>query len=136
MSHRNVTLLVLLGFVVVSLAWAREDRLSNTGAQPAAEGKVVTGTDRNGNTDVEIAVRHLAEPQKLSPAKQGYLVWIQAHGKQPELQGVLRVNENLEGTLKTSTPYKVFDVLITAEDNLRPDSPSELVVLRGTVERK
>jgi hypothetical protein len=49
--------------------------------------------------------------------------------------GVLRVNSDLEGSLKAATPYKDFDIFITAEDNLKPDTPSSMVILKGTVER-
>jgi hypothetical protein len=136
MMHRNRGWILLLALVFALTAWAREDRLVSTGIAPAAEGKVITGTDRNGNTDIEVQVKHLAAADKLTPPKQMYLVWIQARGKDPELLGVLRVNENLEGSLKAATPYKTFDILLTAEDTAQPQLPSETVVLKGTVERK
>lgn len=128
----------LLGFVLVGtlLVWAREDRLTNTGLNPAAEGKVVTSNDRNGNTEVDVQVKHMATPQSLTPAQQGYIVWVQPRGKQPELLGTLRVNDDLQGSLKATTPYKDFDIIVTAEDNLKPETPSGMVVLKGTVERK
>jgi hypothetical protein len=117
-------------------AWAREDRLNNTGIEPAAEGKVVTGADANGNTAIEIHVKHLAGADKLTPPRQVYLVWVQARGKDPELLGVIRVNDKLEGSLKSSTPYKTFDILVSAEDSAQAITPSSTVVLKGTVERK
>jgi hypothetical protein len=134
--RRNFALFLLFTFLLAAVAWGREDRLVNTGAAPAAEGKVITDNDRNSNTKIEINVKHMATPQSLTPAKQAYLVWVQPRGKDPELLGVLRVNEDLEGTLKATTPYKDFEVLITAEDNMRPEMPSSTVVLKGTVERK
>lgn len=136
MSHRKVVLLVLLSFVLATTAWGREDRLVNTGAAPAAEGKVITDNDRNGNTGVEVQVKHMATPQSLTPPRQTYLVWVKPRGKDPELLGALRVNEGLEGSLKATTTYKDFEVLITAEDNMKPEMPSELVILKGAVERK
>jgi hypothetical protein len=126
-------LALLLATVV---AWAREDKLTNTGVAPAAQGKVITSTDRNGNTSVEVEVEHLANPQSLKPAKEAYLVWIQQSGQSPQLLGALRVNEDLKGTLKGSTPFTNFDVIITAEDQLKADTPSSTVILKGTVARK
>jgi hypothetical protein len=126
-------LALLLATVV---AWAREDKLTNTGVAPAAQGKVITSTDRNGNTSVEVEVEHLANPQSLKPAKEAYLVWIQQSGQSPQLLGALRVNEELKGTLKGSTPFTNFDVIITAEDQLKADTPSSTVILKGTVARK
>lgn len=122
--------------LVTALAWAREDKLENTGVAPAAQGKVVTGTDRNGNTSVEVQVEHLANPQSLKPAKQTYLVWIQPSGQSAQLLGALRVGDDLKGSVKGSTPFTNFDVIITAEDQLKADTPSSTVVLKGNVARK
>jgi hypothetical protein len=136
MRHRNIALFLLFSFLLGISAWGREDRLVNTGAAPAAEGKVTTDNDRNGNTKVEVEVKHMATPQSLTPAKQAYLVWVQPRGKDPELLGALRVNEDLEGTLKATTPYKDFEIFVTAEENMRPESPSSMVILKGSVARK
>lgn len=136
MRHRNIVLFLLVSFLLATAAWGREDRLVNTGTAPAAEGKVTTENDRNGNTKVEIQVKHMAVPHSLTPAKQAYIVWVQPRGKDPEMLGTLRVNEDLEGSLKATTPYKDFDVLITAEDSMKPESPSAMTILKGSVERK
>jgi hypothetical protein len=135
MNCRKIAQLLFVGVFLTTVVWGREDRLLNTGLTPAAEGKVTTSADPNGNTQVKVEVKHLATPQKLTPPRQSYLVWVQARGKSPELLGVLRVNDKLEGSLKATTPYKVFDIFVTAEDTLHPEGPSEAVVLKGTVER-
>jgi hypothetical protein len=132
---QRIALAVIFSFLLTISAWGREDRLTNTGAAPAAMGKVITDNDRNGNTGIDVQVKHMASPGSLTPAKTNYVVWIQPRGKDPEALGVLRVNEGLEGSLKTSTTYKDFDIFITAEDSLKPESPSSVVVLKGTVER-
>jgi len=136
MRHRTVTLFLLFSFLLATAAWGREDKLTNTGIAPAAEGKIITDNDRNGNTGIEIHVKHMATPQSLTPARQSYLVWVQPRGKDPELLGALRVNSDLEGSLKAATTYKNFEVFITAEDNMKPEAPSSTVILKGTVERK
>jgi hypothetical protein len=136
MRNRKFAFLAAVSLMLVLAAWAREDKLTNTGLAPAAEGKVITSTDRNGNTEVEVKVKHVATPQSLTPAHQSYLVWIQPRGGAPELLGALRVNENLEGSLKATTLHKTFDILITAEDSLKPEMPSSNTVLKGTIERK
>ncbi|HKD80121.1 MAG TPA: hypothetical protein VKH81_10535 [Candidatus Angelobacter sp.] len=138
MRHRNLTLFALLALALAlaSVAWGREDRLTNTGVAPAAEGKVTTDTDHNGNTNVEVSVKHMATPQSLTPAKQDYLVWVQPRGKDPELLGALKVNSDLEGSLKATTPYKDFDIFVTGEESARPEAPSGMVMLRGSVARK
>lgn len=136
MRHRNFALFVVLGFLLTALAWGREDRLTNTGATPAAEGKVTSSNDRNGNTDIEVQVKHMATPQALTPARNAYVVWVQPRGKDAEMLGVLRVNQDLEGSLKATTPYKDFDIFVSAEDNPKPEAPSGMVILKGTIERQ
>ena len=131
----RIALIVILSFLLTVAAWGREDRLTNTGAAPAAMGKVITDNDRNGNTGVNVEVKHMAAPQSLTPAKTNYVVWIQPRGKDPEVLGLLRVNEDLQGSLHATTTYKDFDIFITAEDGVKPDTPSSMVVLKGTVER-
>jgi hypothetical protein len=136
MRQAKFALLIAIAFVLTTVAWSREDRLTNTGLTPAAQGKVVSSNDRNGNTEVEVQVKHVASPHSLTPPRQSYLVWVQPRGMQPQLLGALRINDDLEGSLKATTTYKDFDVLITAEDNMKPEAPSNTVILKGTVERK
>jgi hypothetical protein len=64
------------------------------------------------------------------------VVWIQRPGRDPENLGALKVNENQEGTIKATTPYKQFDVFVTAEDNDRVQAPSSMEVLRGVVNKQ
>lgn len=136
MKSRSFLVFVTVALLLSLSAWAREDKLVNTGITPAAQGVIDTGNDQNGNTQVDVKVEHLAKSESLTPAKQGYLVWIQPKGKQPELLGQLAVGDDLKGELKATTPYKDFDVLVTAEDNLRAEAPSGMVLLHGTVERQ
>ena len=128
-------LLVVSMLLLSILAWGREDRLVNRGFAPAATGEVVSSKDHNGNTSVEVKVEHLAAPATLTPARQYYVVWVQPRGEQPQAQGILKVNTDLKGSLKTSTPAKVFDVFVTAEDSPNPVAPSGDEVLRGSVQR-
>ncbi|HET9183931.1 MAG TPA: hypothetical protein VFP59_17510 [Candidatus Angelobacter sp.] len=137
MRHTRLALLIAITFLFATMAWSREDRLTNTGLAPAAQGKVITSTDSNGNTVVEVRVQHLATPQSLTPPQQTYLVWVRPRGEQASLLGALRVDPNsLEAAYKGTTTYKDFDVLITAENNIKADVPSNMVILKGTVERR
>lgn len=115
---------------------ADDVKLRNSPLDPAAQGKVDYHHDRNGNTSMELKVEHLAAPSNLQPVKQVYVVWVQAPGKPPENQGVLRVNEDLEGSIKLITPYKSFDVFVTAEDSPSVTQPSTMEMLRGSVQNQ
>lgn len=114
---------------------AKKFPLTAASIVPAAKGSVEIGKDRNGNTEVELKVEHLANPTSLSPSQAHYIVWLQGKGSGPENQGELKVNGNLEGSFKTVTPRKNFDVFVTGENDSTVKSPSGPEVLRTTVSR-
>lgn len=126
-----MTVLLLTGILL-----ADDVKLRNGQLDPAAQGSVDYHHDRNGNTSMELKVQHLAAPSSLQPVKQVYVVWVQAPGKQPENQGVLKVNENLEGSIKMITPYRSFDVFVTAEDSPSVTQPSTMEMLRGSIQNQ
>ena len=129
--------LVFVVCLFCALAFAGEVSLKNTSKnQAAAMGKISLDTDRNGNTAMHIKVEHLAAPSTVAESHTVYVVWIQPKDQPAENAGVLRVNnDSLEGDLRATTPFKKFDVFITAEDSPRPQAPSGDEILRGTVER-
>ena len=62
-------------------------------------------------------------------------MWTQGRGKDPQNQGVLKVNDGLEGKLEnTVTNNENFDVFITAEDDPAIKTPSEPKLLKGTLQ--
>jgi hypothetical protein len=64
-----------------------------------------------------------------------YVVWIQPNGRPAENKGQLNVSKNLDGEFKTVSPYKKFDIFVTAEDAGNVTSPTGQEVLRNTVNR-
>ncbi len=128
--------IITLALVSVALVYAAK-RFPLTAASivPAAKGSVEVGKDRNGNTEVKLKVEHLANPASLSPSQASYIVWLQDKGSGPENQGELKVNGKLEGTFKTVTPRKNFDVFVTGENDGTVKAPSGPEVLRSTVSR-
>ena len=79
----------------------------------------------------------MATPESLTPSRHAYVVWLSPRGQEPEVLGVLRINgDTLEGSIAGTTTEKVFDVVVTAEDNPSPTSPLGTEILKGTVERK
>lgn len=100
---------------------------------PAATGTIQVGHDKNGNTTLDLKVKHLAKPGNLTPPATTYVVWIQRPGVSAENQGQLQVNDNLEGEFKTTLPYHNFQIFITAENNPHATSPSGQEVLRQDI---
>jgi hypothetical protein len=132
----KVSSIIALAFVFATLAYAaKKFPLTAATIVPAAEGSVEIGKDRNGNTEVRLKVEHLANPTSLSPSQANYIVWLQDKGFGPENQGELKVNGKLEGSFRTVTPRKNFDVFVTGENDGTVKLPSGLEVLRTTVSR-
>jgi hypothetical protein len=129
----------LLLLVATALVWTgcggRKVSMVPASSVPAANGTVDLGTDNNGNTQVDLKVKHLAKPQNLTPPRSTYVVWIQARDGRPENKGQLHVGDNLEGEFKTTTPLRTFDIFVTAEDGASATSPTGSEVFRQTASR-
>jgi hypothetical protein len=137
MKRKVLAMLCLLtALSAVSLLWAREDHLVSSTLAPAARGTVHSETDRNGNTGLKVEVKHLAKPHDLQSGYSSYVVWVQPRGQSPTNAGELRVNDDLQGSLETSTPYKQFDLFVTAENNPRVTAPTGPQILHTTVSRE
>jgi hypothetical protein len=100
---------------------------------PAAHGTVAVKTGRNGNTDVSITAKSLAQPSALNPPENTYVVWFQPDGQDARNMGALRVNNNLDGKLVTVSPYRRFKVFITAEKEPNPTRPKGPTMLTADV---
>lgn len=128
-------ILLLSLLATISCGGRRIPIVPATTLVPAADGSVKMGTDSNGNTSVELNVKHLAKPESLTPPATSYVVWFQSSGTAPQNKGVLRVDDELEGNFKAVTPFKVFALMVTAENDPRASSPSSTVILKQQLSR-
>jgi hypothetical protein len=134
---RKATSFLILGTAALCLAtagWAKTYTLRSTSVEPGATGTVDAKPQKAGaNTEVMVKVDHLAKPAQLTPAANNYVVWIQPNGGKAMNQGVLKVGENEKGSLKMTTTSPKFAIIITAENEQHPQSPSGRVILRTDV---
>lgn len=92
---------------------------------PAAEGSAKFGKAANENTSIDLEVKHLADPEKLTPSAQVYVVWIRPEAGAPAQNiGALIVDKNLTGRLKTVTALHSFELFVTAESSRAPGQPT------------
>src|ERR1700722_13915302 len=113
----QVALLLVLILGLGVRTWARRFELTASSRVPAAAGQVITKIDKNGNTELTMDVRFLAKPGSLTPPGTSYVVWFAMEGMPPENQGELKIANNLRGQFRTHTPWKAFDIFVTAENN-------------------
>src|SRR5690606_17415486 len=126
---------VLLSALLLASSCAKRIAFTNSSIVPAAEGQVKVSEDENDNYVVDVSVNNLAKPEKLSPPKQTYVVWLET-----EANGVLNMgridsstglfSNALKGSLRTTVPYKPTRVFITAEEDATIEHPGMTVVLR------
>jgi hypothetical protein len=103
---------------------------------PGAVGRASYEHDRNRNIKLAISASHLAPPERLMPAKTAYVVWLKLSNGQPQNAGVLKVNNDLQGSFRTVTPMNAFDIVITAEDNPASTQPTGPEVLHGSIQTR
>lgn len=96
---------------------------------PAAEAVVKVEENSNGNYEIELEVNNLAEPDRLTPDRRYYVVWMVSKKHGTINIGRLDINRKNNGELNTNTPYKPIRIFITAEDDKQPVIPSTQVVL-------
>lgn len=108
--------------------------LEVTPSQPAAQGTVNIGAEKDGNRIVEVRVQHLSPPERATPGARTYVVWlVPRSGGAPQNMGVLNLGDDLGGSLTTTTSYRDFDILVTAEENPGATTPSARNVMHASV---
>lgn len=128
-------LFILLFVMAVIPSCAKKIPFVTSTVVPAAEGWVKVKKEKNNNYQVELKVIRLANPQRLTPPKSIYVVWIETEQNRQQVLGQLKtsgslLSNSLKSSLETLTPYKPIAVFITAEDNIHIEYPDSKVVLR------
>jgi len=114
--------------------FAKKFPVTASASVPAARGDVDVSSDSNGNEKVKLKVEHLADPSSLTPPGGTYVVWIQSRGGSPENQGRLKIDKNLKAEFETVTPYKTFQLMVTAEPDPTVKMPTGMGVLSVSVQ--
>lgn len=131
--HAAIPVVLCLALVwPLKHGWKTVNLLASAGA-PAAQGVVKYKPSSNGNIELQIEVRSLAEPSSLTPPENAYVVWIQPPGQATQNLGQLKVNGKERADLNTETPYKRFHIFITAEQDAQLQSPKGSTVLSADV---
>lgn len=107
----------------------------NSSVVPAAEGSVKIKNDKNNNYVIDLNIIRLAEPERLSPPKKVYVVWMETKqngikniGQLKTSSGVL--SRTLKSSLEAVSSFEPTEIIITAEDSPAQQYPSSIVVLR------
>ena len=132
---RKVLLTMLTIFSVASLtSCSQKIAFQNSTVVPAAQGKVTIKKDSNKNYAIKIKISNLAEVQRLQPAKNVYVVWIETEGNNIKNIGRIKsdsgfLSSKLKATFETVTSFKPTKVFITGENNQDVSYPGYQMVL-------
>lgn len=126
---------VLLAVLFLSACGSPKATLEATKTNPAALGEVrLEDKDDNGNNVIQIDVDSLSAPSKIDDSLTVYVVWIKPEGGDAYQNfGRLKIDDEQRGKISFTTPHKSFDVLVTAEEKVDVKTPSNYIVLQGTL---
>ena len=101
---------------------------------PAASGDVKVKKDKNNNYQITVNVANLAEPEKLTPSRNVYIIWMDTERNLTKKLGQIKVGSGmfskaLTGEMSVIEAEKPDRVFITAEEDVDTMSPSTQVVL-------
>ncbi len=127
---------VIFLFAIFSLeSCARKIAFTTSTVVPAAQGSVKVKKDKNKNYNIELSVIRLADPKRLNPPKDTYVVWMETEQNGTKNIGQLKTSSSLfsktlKSSLETVTSFKPARFFVTAEDNPNIQRPGMQVVLR------
>jgi hypothetical protein len=128
----RIVLFLALSFVFmqISSSCAKSIEFENSNIVPAARGYVKVKKDKNENYNIKLELSYLAEPDRLSPPKKCYIVWLSSNDNPIPLNigqivGSSKLRVKFE-SVSSSKPKRIF---VTAEDDVTTQYPSQYIVL-------
>ncbi|WP_162342235.1 hypothetical protein [Cyclobacterium salsum] len=103
---------------------------------PAAEPEAKVSKTKEGTYELSLNVSNLALPERLSPPKKFYMVWIDTPDQGIKKLGEIANNSGIfrnrgKAAFEASTLYRPSMILVTAENNLEVTYPGSHVVLKS-----
>jgi hypothetical protein len=133
---------VLIVAIIVTLFQTCSEKTSfqSSSVVPAAEGSVKIKNDKNDNYVINVEVIRLAEPERLTPPKTVYVVWMQTAQNGIKNIGQLKtssglMSKTLKSSLETVSSFEPREIMITAEDNAAQQYPGQVVLRTGSLQK-
>jgi len=132
---KNFLFVILTATLVFSASsCAKKMAFLSSSVVPAAQGTVKVKTDSNKNYSVHIDIFNLAEPARLQPAKQMYIVWMLTDQDMTKNIGQIKTSsstfsKNLKASFQTVSSFRPVKIFITAEDDPNVQIPAWEVIL-------
>lgn len=122
--------ILMLGFSSCSTRVA----FQSSSVVPAARGAVQIKKTDNNNYAIKVDVTNLAEPGRLTPPREVYVVWMESGNDPVKNLGKIETSSNLisktlKASFETTSSNKPTRVFITAESEGNPSYPANMTVL-------
>lgn len=122
----------MISFVLVAMllsSCAKRVAFPDSPSMPGADVVLKVDQNKNNNYELELEVDHIARPNRLTPPRNNYVVWLETSSHGTINVGNLRVSSGNKASLTTVTPYKPIRMFISAEDKQDVIFPSSQIVL-------
>lgn len=141
MNYLKMTTTRNIGFTITAAMMllffsssARKISFQTSTVVPAAEGTVKVKKDKNNNYRISVAISNLAEPTRLQPSKNTYVVWMDTDNNRIKNIGQINsstgfLSQKLKASFETVSLFKPIKIFITAEDDAAIQYPGMQVVL-------
>jgi len=134
MMRPIIWIFLFMAATLTCIAQTKKVSFNTSPVVPGAEGTVKVKKDKNNNFNIEINIENLAQPNKLTPAKKAYVVWLDTQEKGTKNIGQVNPSSSMFSKLKkasitTVSPYKPVKIYVTAEDDPGVDQPGTVIVL-------
>lgn len=129
------TLLTLLVGIIASVTFSScsaKVPFLNSAVVPAAQGTVQIAKDKNDNYTIKMQVINLAGPERLTPPRNVYVVWLITADNRSRNVGQITTTSNLNANFETVSAFRPTKIMITAEDEAGVSYPSSSEIILTT----
>jgi hypothetical protein len=113
---------------------ARKISFQTSSVVPAARGDVKVKKDNNNNYSIQVSLNNLAEPKRLEPSKNTYVVWMETSDNVTKNIGQINsstgfLSNKLKASFETVSSTKPTKIFLTAEDDAGIQYPGTQVIM-------
>lgn len=123
-TNRIIQLLVFVLLLFSLGACSKKYSFPVSTVTPAADGQVKVKKQKGGVYSFETKVENLANPSRLTPSRDHYIVWAQNEDGEYQNVGAMGLSKKNKATLEGALMYKPLYFLITAEDVRNTNVPN------------
>ena len=131
--HRALAFAFLSAVAATGCSGSEKHSMSASAKNTSGQGTVETRMDNNGNTEVELLVKHLSAPSHVATDASIYVVWIRPRNGEIQNVGALQVSDDLVGKFNATTPHHAFTLMVTPEPSARMSQPTHEAVFTSEV---